>query len=136
MHPGITISSRLRRVDAKSLERTRAVKGILLKKARQAPRRSGVLAREALAETLAGHAIACWQQVRACEIVLAEIGAWFDGDDPLKPVSREALNETHVRLSRVRDHIAALDKELELRDPPKAVPEVLRGIVRRFANRF
>jgi hypothetical protein len=41
MHPGITMSSRLRRVGAKSLERTQAVRGILLKKGRQAPRRSG-----------------------------------------------------------------------------------------------
>jgi len=41
MYPGITMSSRLRRVGAKSLERTRAVRGMLPKKGRQAPRRSG-----------------------------------------------------------------------------------------------
>jgi hypothetical protein len=52
------------------------------------------------------------------------------------PVSREAINETRVRLSRVRDHLAALDKEFELPDPPKDVLEVLRGVVRRFLPGF
>jgi hypothetical protein len=68
--------------------------------------------------------------------VLAEIGAWFDGDDPLKPVSREALNETRERLSKVGNHLAALDKEFELPEPPEDVVEVLRGVVRRFEPGF
>jgi hypothetical protein len=92
--------------------------------------------REALADTLARHVIACWQQVRACEIVLTDIAAWFDATDPLKPVSREALNETLQKLSRVRDHLAALDKECELSEPPEEVVDALRGVVRRFEPGF
>jgi hypothetical protein len=76
------------------------------------------------------------QQVRACEIVLADIGAWFDGEDPLKPVSREPLNETRTRLSTVRDHLAALDKEFELPEPPADVVDMLRGVVRRSEPGF
>jgi hypothetical protein len=80
--------------------------------------------------------LACWQQVRACEIVLAEIGVWFDGEDPLKPVSREALNETRVRLSRVRDHLDALDSEFELAEPPEEMVDAMRGVVRRSEASF
>jgi hypothetical protein len=79
---------------------------------------------------------ACWQQVRACETVIAEIGAWFDGEDPLKPVSHEALNETRERLSKVRDHLASLDKEFELPEPPEDVVDVLSGVVRQFEPGF
>jgi hypothetical protein len=68
--------------------------------------------------------------------VLAEIAAWFDGEDPLKPVSREALNETRQKLSKVRDHLAALDKECELAEPPEDVIETLRGVVRRSEPSF
>jgi hypothetical protein len=73
---------------------------------------------------------------RACEIVIGEIAAWFAVEDPLKPVSREALTETRVRLSKVRDHLAALDSECELAEPPAHVVEILRGVVRRFELRF
>jgi hypothetical protein len=92
--------------------------------------------REALAETLARQVIGYWRQVRACEIVLAEIAAWFDGEDPLKPVSREALNETRERLSRVRGQLATLHKECELAEPREDVVEVLRGVVRRSEPGF
>jgi hypothetical protein len=92
--------------------------------------------REPLADTLASHVIGCWQQVRACEIVLTEIAAWFDGADPLKPVSREALNETRQRLSKIRDHLSALDKEFELIEPPEEVVETLREVVGRSASSF
>jgi hypothetical protein len=98
-------------------------------KAEEEPSRLGL--RDALAETLSRHVLACWQQVRACEIVLSEIAAWFDGEDPLKPVSREALNETRQKLSKVRGHLAALDQECELAEPPEDVVEA-RGVVRRF----
>jgi hypothetical protein len=106
-----------------------------LGKAEEGPSRLGSL-REALADTLARHVIACWQQVRACEIVLIDIAARFDGEDPLKPVSREALNETRERLSKVGNHLAALDQECELAEPPEDVVEVLRGVVRRFELGF
>jgi hypothetical protein len=62
--------------------------------------------------------------------------AWFDGDDPLKPVSREAINETRERLSKVGNHLAALDKEFELSEPPADLVEVLRSVVRRFDSSF
>jgi hypothetical protein len=89
-----------------------------------------------LAETLGHHVITCWQQVRACEIVIGEIAAWFDGEDPLKPVSREALNETLREAIKVRDHLAALDKECEVAESPEDVVENLRGVVRRFEPSF
>jgi hypothetical protein len=104
-------------------------------KAGGGPSRLGSL-REALAETLSRHVLACWQQVRACETVLTEIAAWFDGEDPLKPVSREALNHTRQKLSNVRDHLAALDKELELQEPPEEMVDAMRSVVRRSEASF
>jgi hypothetical protein len=67
---------------------------------------------------------------------LGEIAAWFDGEGPVKPVSREALNETRTRFSTVRDHLTALDKECELAAPPETVVETLRGVVRRYQSSF
>jgi hypothetical protein len=92
--------------------------------------------REVLADTLARQLVACWQQLRACETVLAEIAAWFDGADPLKPVSRNALIQTRQKLSTIRDHLAALDKEFELAEPPEEMVETLREVVTRSANSF
>jgi hypothetical protein len=78
------------------------------------------------AGTSSGLARLCWPRSRA----------WFDGEDPLKPVSREALNETRQKLSKVREHLAALDKECELPEPPEDVVEVLSGVVRQFEPGF
>ncbi len=32
-----------------------------------------------------------WEDIRALEIVIGEIAAEFDGEDPLRPLIREAL---------------------------------------------
>jgi len=46
---------------------------------------------------------ALWEEVRAIEIVLDEVARKFDGEDPLRPLTRGILNGTRKKLNDLHD---------------------------------
>jgi hypothetical protein len=46
-----------------------------------------------------------WQQIRALEVALDEIAAEFDGEDALKPVFRDVINDSKRRLQEALEHL-------------------------------
>ena len=61
--------------------------------------------------------ISTWVEVGCLEIVVQDIGAEFNGADPLRPVFREKLTLTRERLLAIQDRLLALEMDVELRDP-------------------
>jgi len=70
----------------------------------------------------------CWKEMRAVEIVLKEARDEFEGEDPLKPVVREALEDTKGKVQELAEAMAwAIGGELPEPDEPlvDAVRELL-----------
>ena len=57
-----------------------------------------------------------WQELRAVELVTAEIAETFDGEDPLQPKVRQWLEETK---ERAKEHLARLGRK-RLLEPGEA----------------
>jgi len=71
---------------------------------------------------IAGGLIFAWVELRTVEEVLEEIGAEFEGADPLKPRGREMLEKTKQRLLKLQGELEHFRMEVVLRDP---LPEEL-----------
>jgi hypothetical protein len=59
----------------------------------------------------------CWREVRAVEMVLDEVAAEFDGEDPLLPPVREVLDKTRQDLRELHVLLDFVDAEAELPEP-------------------
>ena len=68
----------------------------------------------------------CWQELRAVEMVLAEVAEEFDGEDPLVPAVREVLDKTRQDLVELHPLLSFVDVEVELTEPDEERVEFLR----------
>jgi hypothetical protein len=63
--------------------------------------------------------VGLWRQLAALDVVLAEVAAEFDGEDPLRPALRDCIEETRRHLEEVH-HFLAEDKTTALPEPDDA----------------
>ena len=75
-----------------------------------------------------------WQSMRAVEIVLDEMTAYFEGIDPLKPVHRKRLVEVRQGLEELAESLALYDFEVEWREPDVEMLALVRGTVSAMRN--
>ena len=80
----------------------------------------------ALAESLREGVPWCWQELRAAEMVLAEVAQEFDGEDPLVPAVRRILDKTRQDLVELKPLLEFVDAEAELPDPDEERVTFLR----------
>jgi len=87
----------------------------------------------ALVYAIATQAREQWANARACEVVAAE--AWDEfGEDPLRPLIREALDDVKTRLTVLVEEIAPYTGALELPEPDDALLDMARTLVARGAD--
>jgi hypothetical protein len=60
-----------------------------------------------------------WRQLHALDHVLAEVAVEFDGEDPLQPALRDAIEETRRHLEELH-YFLADDKTVGLPEPDDA----------------
>ncbi len=72
-----------------------------------------------------------WEDVRAVEIVIDEIAAEFGGEDPLRPLIREALDKAKAGLPYLNGVLEVYDEAVELHEPDDANLTDLRALVER-----
>jgi len=89
---------------------------------------------DALKRGIAAGLIFAWVELRTIEQVVEEIGAEFEGADPLKPRGREILDETKQRLLKLQGELAYFRMDVVLRDPLPEELDELRGFVRERAS--
>src|SRR5215211_4099544 len=58
-----------------------------------------------------------WVDLQLAEMLVAEIADAFDGEDPLKPATREALDKTRQELEELFEHARYLGLSMEKREP-------------------
>ena len=80
----------------------------------------------ALEERLREGASAWWQGLVAAETVVDEVAAEFGGEDPLRPVERDALRDARVRLEKLIEELRERLGPLELGEPPDELLNSLR----------
>lgn len=85
---------------------------------------------EALLKTLAKCYSSCWQEVRGCELVLAEASEHFNGADPLRPHNRELLTECQGKLLHLERELEYLGVEIEKPEPDEELMATMRRIAR------
>ena len=68
----------------------------------------------------------CWQELWATEMVLEEVAAEFDGEDPLLPPVREVLDKTRRDLVELHPLLDFVDVEVDLPEPSEERVEFLR----------
>jgi hypothetical protein len=71
-----------------------------------------------------------WLDLRAAEMVADEGAAHFDGEDPLRPVTRKALDECRQRLLDLHP-LARIMSGCELKEPDEAWLKTVRFFVSR-----
>lgn len=97
---------------------------------RKAPRGGDAIAFELLAMLLEGvQALNC--ELRAAELVLEEVAAEFDGEDPLIPSVRRLLDMTRQALEEVRARVEDYVGDFELPEPAENDLERVRDILGR-----
>jgi hypothetical protein len=79
--------------------------------------------RESVKTVLVRGIVDRWDDLVATEAVLEEIAADFDNEDPLKPQTRSALDESKQRLLRIRDELKEHGVEIELLLPSEAATQ-------------
>ncbi len=85
---------------------------------------------EALKDSTAYHLISTWLHLATVEQVLDEIAAEFEGTDPVKPATRELLEETKRRLLSHKEQLLALKLDVVLREPLPEELDEMREFVR------
>ncbi|MPZ48907.1 MAG: hypothetical protein GEU75_06295 [Dehalococcoidia bacterium] len=83
---------------------------------------------EALQTSLAACFCDCWQQLRAVETVVEEIGAEFDGADPLRPAHRSMLDACRKKLLQMQEQLQYLEIEAVQTEPDDEFLETLRRL--------
>lgn len=74
-----------------------------------------------------------WQELRACELVLEEVSAEFDGEDVLRPPVREMLDGIRKELQELHEQVQPHVEPFELREPDEELVETIRELMRRAA---
>ncbi len=70
-----------------------------------------------------------WRELRAAEIVVAEVAEEFDGEDPLDPEVRLMLDGCHAELLDVREQIERYTGALAQEEPEEELLVRLREAV-------
>ena len=84
----------------------------------------------ALMETLAGCFSHCWQEVKACDLVLEEASEYFNGADPLRPFHRELLTECQGKLAHLERELDYLGVEIDKPEPDDELMALMRRMTR------
>ncbi len=69
--------------------------------------------------------VSLWEELRAIDIVVDEVAAEFDGEDPLRPIMRGVVETTRKKLSDLHEVLAAVE-ELELKEPDEEAMDLAR----------
>ena len=75
-----------------------------------------------------------WDDVRALEIVIEEIATEFGGEDPLRPLIRDALEKAKTGLTYLNRLLEVQDASAELKDPNEDYLADLKALVERSAS--
>jgi hypothetical protein len=138
-----------RRVEAKLRER-RFVEGVIRKRPdvlRCRPGEEPVFAWErnpqsdkpslvdALLETVPSEVRNRWSELRAIDIVVAEVAEEFEGEDPLDETSRRMLDQAGDDLRVVAEGLAEFGMKVEPGEPAEEDVALVRGLLRRASER-
>jgi hypothetical protein len=97
--------------------------------------RKGSVGRNEVAEALATHLREGielrWRELRSIELVLEEVAAEFDGEDPTRPWEREALDDGRKRLEELHRAAQKYVGPFKLPGPDKVEIEQVRECIRR-----
>lgn len=131
---GNTLPVKVRRDVKKLLARAPSFEGMPFDLARPLPARGSVdeLARAVafgLRDTLLQH----WREVRAIEIVVEEVRAELDGEDPLHPDVRRQLDATKAMLREVSADFAPYVHSLKLSEPSDEDVALVRELIEKMA---
>lgn len=77
-------------------------------------------------ERLHEGASVCWRGLIAAEKVVEEMVEQFSGEDPLKPATRQALQDARVQLDELVEQLKARLGSIELGEPPAELVNKLR----------
>lgn len=75
--------------------------------------------------------VSCWVQLKAEDVVLAEYGEEFRGEDPLKPPLREFLDDALARCIALKDDLQEYAGAWELPDDPGDALTLTRKLAER-----
>ncbi len=78
-------------------------------------------------ERLGEGASVCWQGLIAAEKVVEEMAEQFSGEDPLKPATRQALQDARVRLEELIEQLKERLGPIEPGEPPAELVNRLRS---------
>jgi hypothetical protein len=85
---------------------------------------------EALCTTLRESVPEQWRELREVEIVLEELAAEFQGEDPLPPPMRSVVDETRAELQELVEKTQRRVGPFDLPDPDKETLAKLRTIAK------
>lgn len=85
---------------------------------------------EALCTNLRESVPAGWREVQAAEMVFEELAAEFDGEDPLDPLVRNALDEAKQELEELVEKLQTRVGTFDLPEPDEALLTKLRTVAR------
>jgi hypothetical protein len=66
-----------------------------------------------------------WEDVRAIDTVVESVAVEFDGEDPLRPIMREVLENTRKKLTALHEYLS-IEEPLELPEPGEEVMEIVQ----------
>jgi hypothetical protein len=118
----------------------RAPLSLVLDLPRQKGRRSGKDShkREEIAEAVSGHLRdgikLRWRELQSIEAVLEEVAAEFDGEEPVRPWEREALDDGKKRLEELHRSVQTWVGPFKLPGPDEKETEQVRECIRREAE--
>lgn len=85
---------------------------------------------DALCMTLRDNVPLLWQEVQAVETVIEELAAEFDGEDPLDPFLRDALDKAKQELQDLIEKVQTRVGALDLPEPGDALLAKLRALAK------
>ena len=71
------------------------------------------------------------QEIRAVEILTAEVAAEFDGEDPMMPELRAVFDQAKAELTGIAETLARFGIESDLPEPDEDVLDRVRLVVHR-----
>jgi hypothetical protein len=89
---------------------------------------------EALCTTLREMVPARWREMRTAEVVLEEVAAEFDDEDPLHPQVRDALDEARRQLEDLVEHVQRRVGVFDLPEPDEEELATLRRAAKLAAD--
>jgi len=69
--------------------------------------------------------VSLWEELRAIDIVVAEVAEEFDGEDPLRPIMRGIVETTRKKLTDLHEVLSSPDS-IELKEPGEEALDLVR----------